>query len=70
MFAMLAITSLAFGADNTLGTWKYNTAKSKQSPGVSPITALTTTYEAANGGVKVTAKGARADGTKIDRRKC
>jgi len=66
MFAMLAIVTIAFGADNTLGTWKYNTAKSKQAPGVSPITNLTTTYEAANGGVKITSKGARADGSKID----
>jgi hypothetical protein len=66
MFAMLAIASFAFGADNTLGTWKYNTAKSTQARGISPITALTTTWEAASGGVKITAKGARADGSKID----
>lgn len=63
---MLVITSFAFGADAVLGTWKYNTAQSKQAPGISPITALTTTYEAANGGVKMTTKGARADGTKIE----
>jgi hypothetical protein len=34
-FAVFALAAIAFGADNTLGTWKYNTAKSKQAPGVS-----------------------------------
>jgi hypothetical protein len=63
---MLAMTTTAIAADNTLGTWKYDTAKSKQAPGVSPIKSLTTTYAAANGGIKVTGKGERADGTKID----
>ncbi len=66
LFAMLAISSFAFGADVTLGSWKYNTAKSTTAAGVSKITALTTTYEAASGGVKITSKGARADGSKID----
>jgi hypothetical protein len=66
LFALVLIASFALAADVTLGTWKYNTAKSKQAPGISPIANLTTTYEAANGGVKVTSKGARADGTKID----
>jgi hypothetical protein len=66
MFAMLAIAAIAFGADNTLGSWKYNTAKSKSAPGVSPITSAMVTYEAADGGVKTTAKGERADGSKID----
>ena len=65
-FAVLAMTAIAFGADNTLGTWKYNTAKSKGAAGVSPITNLTLTREAIDGGVKTTGKGERADGTKID----
>jgi hypothetical protein len=42
-FAVLAMAAIALGADNTLGTWKYNTAKSKPAPGVSPITNLTLT---------------------------
>jgi len=66
MFAMLAIAAIAFEADNTLGTWKYNTAKSKQASGMSPITNFTATYEAADEGVKITGKGERADGSKID----
>jgi len=61
-----ALSSLTFAADNTLGTWKYNTAKSKGAPGISPIANLTVTREAMEGGVKITAKGARADGSKID----
>jgi len=65
-FAVLAMAAIAFGADNTLGTWKYNAAKSKPAPGASPITNLTLTREAANGGVKNSAKGERADGSKID----
>jgi len=65
-FAVLAMATTAFGADNTLGTWKYNAAKSKPAPGASPITNLTLTREAANGGVKNSAKGERADGSKID----
>lgn len=65
-FAVLAMATTAFGADNTLGTWKYNVAKSKPAPGASPITNLTLTREAANDGVKNSAKGERADGSKID----
>ena len=65
-FAVLAMAAIALGADNTLGTWKRDTAKSKTAAGVSPITNLTVTREAADGGVKVSAKGERADGSKID----
>jgi hypothetical protein len=65
-FAVLAMAAIAFGADSTLGAWKFNAAKSKQAAGVSPITNLTVTREAADGGVKITAKGERADGSKID----
>src|SRR5215475_4253683 len=63
---VLASTMAAFAADNTLGTWKFNAAKSKAAAGVSPISELTLTREARDGGVTVTAKGHRADGSKID----
>ena len=66
MFGLLAIATIAFGADNTLGTWKFNAAKSKAAPGVSPITSGTLTNEAIDGGVKATGKGERADGSKYD----
>jgi hypothetical protein len=65
-FAVFAMAAIAFGADNTLGTWKYNTAKSKQAPGLSPIINFTLTREAVDGGVKILAKGERADGSKTD----
>ena len=65
-FAVFAMAAIAFGADNTLGTWKYNTAKSKTASGVSPITNATVTREAADGGVKIAVKGERVDGSKID----
>jgi hypothetical protein len=64
--AVLAMAAIALGADNTLGSWKYNAGKSKPSAGVSPITNLTVMREAADGGVKISAKGERADGSKID----
>ena len=64
--AALAMAVIAFGADNALGSWKYNAAKSKLPSGVSPITNLTVTREAIDGGAKISAKGERADGSKID----
>jgi hypothetical protein len=65
-FAVVATASMTFAADNTLGTWKRNIAKSMGAPGVSPVTNETMTREAIEGGVKITVKGERADGTKID----
>ncbi len=63
----LAITTLtAVGADNTLGTWKLDLAKSKFTPGPSPVKNLTITREASDGGVKVAVTGERADGTSAD----
>jgi hypothetical protein len=64
----VAITSIAmFGADNSIGTWKRNIAKSKSTPqDTNPITSLTTVREAADGGVKVTSTGQRKDGTAIN----
>ena len=63
----LAITTVAaFGADNTLGTWKLNIEKSKSTPGPMPVKTLTVTREASGGGVKVTSTGERTDGTAIN----
>jgi hypothetical protein len=63
---LVAMAAITLGADNTLGTWKYNPAKSKVAPGVPAITNLTVTRESTPGGVRITAKGERADGSKID----
>src|SRR5260370_36762854 len=60
------VAMVAFGADNSLGTWKLNMDKSKFNPGPAPIKSLTTTREASDGGVKVTSTGERADGTPIN----
>jgi hypothetical protein len=63
----LAITTVAaFGADNTLGTWKLNVAKSKYTPAPMPIKSLTVTKEASDGGVKQTTTGERTDGTAVN----
>ena len=62
-----AITSVAaLGADNTLGIWKLNVAKSTYTPAPLPIKSLTVTREASDGGVKQTTTGERSDGTKVN----
>jgi hypothetical protein len=62
----IAITAVgAFAADNSLGTWKLNMDKSKFTPSA-PVKSLTSNREAAEGGVKVTTTGERADGTPIN----
>jgi hypothetical protein len=62
----VAITAIgALAADNSLGTWKLNMEKSKFSPSA-PVKNLTTTREAADGGVKATTTGEQADGTAIN----
>src|SRR5690349_19376417 len=62
----LAITVVAaFGADNSLGTWKLDVAKSKYAPAPMPLKALNITREASDGGVKVSITGEQADGTPI-----
>ena len=63
-FAITSVAALA--ADNTLGTWKLNVAKSTYTPGPMPIKSLTVIREASDGGVKQTTTGERADGTKIN----
>jgi hypothetical protein len=66
LIAMAFTTLAAFGADNSLGTWKLSPEKSKYTPAPIPLKSMTITREAADGGVKVTTVGERVDGTKID----
>ena len=67
LFALaITITVSASGQDNSLGTWKANVAKSKYTPAPWPVKSLTTTREAAPGGVKVTSTGTRTDGSAIN----
>jgi hypothetical protein len=65
---VFAITSAAaaFGADNSLGTWKANLEKTKYTPTPWPVKSVTSVREAVPGGVKVTNTGERTDGTAID----
>ena len=63
-FAITSVAALA--ADNTLGTWKLNVAKSKYTPAPLPIKSLTVVREASEGGVKQTTTGERADGTAVN----
>jgi len=67
LFIAIAVTAIAaFGADNSIGTWKLNMGKSKYTGAPMPVKSLTITREAADGGVKQTATGERADGTQIN----
>ena len=66
LIAVAITTVSAFGADNTLGTWKLDVAKSKYTPAPMPIKSLNVTREASGGGVKQTTTGERTDGTKIE----
>src|SRR3954449_13214294 len=64
--AMAISTVVAFGADNSLGTWKLNMEKSKYTGAPMPLKSMTYTREAADGGVKQTAAGERTDGTAVN----
>ena len=65
---VLAITCAApaFGADNSLGTWKANLEKTKYTPAPWPVKTVTSVREAVPDGVKVTTTGERTDGTAIN----
>jgi len=66
LFALAITTTVsAWGADNSLGTWKANVAKCKYTPAPWPVKSLIVTREAAPGGVKVTNTGKRTDGSAI-----
>ena len=65
-FVALAISTIAaFGADNTIGTWKLNVEQSKYTGAPMPVKSLKLTREASDGGVKQTTTGEQADGTAI-----
>ena len=59
--AFVLSSSVALAADNWLGTWKLDLAKSKYSPGPAPKS-LTLKYEAMSDGIKFTGDGVGADG--------
>ena len=59
---MLLSGSMAFAADNWIGTWKMNVAKSKASPGPGPKS-LTLTFTASPAGITLSTEGVMADGS-------
>jgi len=64
--AMAALAAVAFCANNTIGTWKWDPAKSKMAPGQSPIKSLIVVREMSGEDVTTSGKGEREDGSKID----
>ncbi len=58
---VLAGSGAVQAADNWMGTWKLNLAKSTYSPGPAPK-ANTARYEASEGGMKAVTDGVSADG--------
>jgi hypothetical protein len=63
VLAALATTSTLLGANASIGTWKYNAAKSKFSPGP-PYKSRTVKVEPHGEGIKVTVDGVSGDGSK------
>ena len=66
LLALAIATSIVFGADNSLGTWKLDVEKSKYTPQPMPVKSLTTTRELVDRRVKVTTNGERSDGMPIN----
>jgi hypothetical protein len=59
--AFVLSSSVALAAENWLGTWKLNVAKSKYSPGPGPKN-LTIKLEATADGIKLTSDGVNSEG--------
>ena len=59
--AIVLSSSVALAAENWLGTWNVDLAKSKYSPGPAPKS-FTAKFEATQGGIKFTGDGVGADG--------
>ncbi len=62
VISVLALTTVMFAADNNVGTWKLNLAKSKYSPGPAPKSQTLKIEAWGDDGVKYTADGVDADG--------
>lgn len=57
----IVLSSSALAAENWLGTWKLDTAKSKVVPGPGPKS-QTLKFEATKDGIKLTSEGVNAEG--------
>jgi len=62
LISALALTAVVFAADNNVGTWKLNLAKSKYSPGPAPKSQTLKIEAWGDDGVKYRADGVGADG--------
>lgn len=62
LISVLALTAMVFAADNNVGTWKLNLAKSKYGPGPAPKSQTLKIEAWGDDGVKYTADGVGADG--------
>jgi hypothetical protein len=56
LISVLALTAVVFAADNNVGTWKLNLAKSKYSPGPAPKSQTLKIEAWGEDGVKYTAE--------------
>jgi len=61
-FVMMTSATMAAAADNWIGSWKLNVAKSKYSPGPAPKS-QTLKFEATPDGTKLSTEAIGADGT-------
>jgi len=59
--AIVLSSSVALAADNWLGTWKLDVAKSKYNPGPGPKN-LTLVFEATKEGIRLTSDGVNSEG--------
>ncbi len=62
VISVLALTAVVFAADNNVGTWKLNLAKSKYSPGPAPKSQTLKIEAWGDDGLKYLADGVGADG--------
>ena len=60
--ALISLGSVAFAADNNIGTWKLNVAKSTYSPGPAPQSQTVKIEAWGEDGVKFTSDGVGPDG--------
>jgi hypothetical protein len=60
--ALIALGSVAFAADNNIGTWKLNVANSTYSPGPAPKSQTSKIEAWGEDGVKYTSDGVGSDG--------
>ena len=66
-FLVAVMSTVAICADNSLGTWKLDGAKSKYNDGTFPVKNLVMVREPLpSGGVKITQTGERRDGTPLN----